>query len=171
MKITDTTLEALGQLNDRLNGATFISIDTKTEVTLLGGQKNPLQGRVTKRMAGANCMIFQNKSSNAYENMVRRKLAGEGKDPESFELSPRAWGQRIPQTPFVEHNGKIYIEVIFLKAGDVEYLLDGQPSPRIKSKVFRHPLLQKLPKVVSKTRSSFARSHLNRSSASRLSGK
>ena len=51
----------------------------------------------------------------------------EGKDPADFVLSPRKWGQRIPETPFVEHNGNFYLEVIFLHAGEVHYELDGQP--------------------------------------------
>lgn len=112
---------------DSLSGATFVGMDTLTEVTLKGGKKNPQQGRVTKLMTGANVMCFSNKNGSAYAAMVQRRLAQEGKDPESFELSPRAWGQRIPGTCFVEHNGKHYVEVIFLRAGAVQYLLDGQP--------------------------------------------
>lgn len=46
-------------------------------------------------------------------------------------LSPRTWGQRLPGLPLVHHvkddASKYYFEVIFIKAGTVEYLLDGQP--------------------------------------------
>jgi len=111
---------------DSLSGATFVGMDTLTEVTLKGGKKNPQQGRVTKQMTGANVMCFANKNGSAYAAMVQRRLTQEGKDPASFELGPRAWGQRIPNTCFVEHNGKHYVEVIFLRAGAVQYLLDGQ---------------------------------------------
>lgn len=111
---------------EHVNGATFISIDTKTDVTLLGGKKNPMQGRVQKSTTGSNVMVFQNKTTNAYENMVNRRLEKEGK-PVVFEVGPRKWGTRIPNTPFVEHNGELYLEVIFLRAGEVQYLLDGQP--------------------------------------------
>jgi hypothetical protein len=42
----------------------------------------------------------------------------------------RAWGTRIPNTPVIEHekdgNVKYYLEVIFLKPGKTEYLLDGR---------------------------------------------
>ena len=110
-----------------VNGGTFISIDTLTEVKLTGGKSNPFQGRVTKRVTGSNVMVFQNKTTNAYENMVNRRLIQEGKDPSSFELGPRAWGVRETGTPFVNHNGKSYLEVIFISAGDVELLVDGKP--------------------------------------------
>jgi hypothetical protein len=110
-----------------INGASFVGIDTHTDVPLLGGKGNPMQGRVTKRMVGATVMSFQNKNFSAYEAMVKRRLDAEGKDPADFVLSPRAWGTRIPNMPIVEHKGNYYLEVIFLKAGVSQYLLDGNP--------------------------------------------
>ena len=120
-------LETAQAAFDTLEGGTFVGMDTVTDVKLTGGKKNAQQGRVTKRMTGAQVMCFTNSKTNAYDAMVRRRLEAEGKDPDSFELGPRAWGQRIVGTPFVEHNGKHYLEVIFLKSGSVQYLLDGQP--------------------------------------------
>lgn len=113
-------------INENVNGTTFISINTSTEPKLLGGRKNPHKGRVRKVMTGANVMVFQNKSANGYENMVTRRLEKEGKDPATFQLQPRSWGTRIPNTPFVEHNDNIYLEVIFLNRGQIHYELDGQ---------------------------------------------
>jgi len=114
-----------------VSGASFVGIDTLTQVKLLGGKSNPHQGRVTKRMVGASVMVFQNKNINGYDAMVRRRLAQEGKDPASFELGVRAWGVRIPNMPIVQHEKdgqvKYYLEVIFLKPGKVEYRLDGAP--------------------------------------------
>ena len=118
----------LEQLIEQVNGATFISIDTETTPKLPGGKKNPNQGRITKVMTGANVMVFQNKSVNGYEAMVNRRLEKEGFTPSSFSVGPRTWGIRRPNTPFVDHNDNIYLEVIFLKAGKVSYLLDGQPT-------------------------------------------
>lgn len=120
-------LETAQAAFDTLEGGTFVGMDTVTDVKLTGGKKNAQQGRVTKQMTGAQVMCFTNSKTNAYDAMVRRRLEAEGKDPDSFELGPRAWGQRIVGTPFVEHNGKHYLEVIFLKSGAVQYLLDGQP--------------------------------------------
>lgn len=114
-----------------VNGGSFVGIDTLTEVPLTGGRKNPMQGRVTKRMTGAQVMVFQNKNGSAYEAMVQRRLVAEGKDPDSFDLSERLWGTRVPNMPIVEHNKAgvtyYYLEVIFLKPGAVEYRLDGAP--------------------------------------------
>ena len=114
-----------------VNGASFIGVDALTAVTLTGGKKNPHQGRVTKRTRGASVMVFQNKNVNGYEAMVQRRLAAEGRDPESFELGERAWGHRIANTPFVQHEKagvtKYYLEVIFLHPGASEFLLDGNP--------------------------------------------
>lgn len=111
----------LQQLLADVNGNTIISIDTVTVPKLKGGKSNPMQGVVRKVMIGANVMVFTNKRSNGYENMVMRRLAQEGKDPSSFQLGPRAWGQRIEGTPFIEHNGALYLEVIFLKPGKSHY--------------------------------------------------
>jgi hypothetical protein len=70
-----------------INGASFVGMDTHTDVVLTGGKKNPMQGRVTKKMVGATVMSFQNKNFSAYEAMVQRRLTAEGKDPEAFVLS------------------------------------------------------------------------------------
>jgi len=116
---------------ENINGASFVGIDTHTDVALAGGKKNPMQGRVTKRMIGATVMSFQNKNFSAYEAMIQRRLVAEGKDPEKFVLGERAWGTRIPNMPIIEHfkgdETKYYLEVIFLKPGVVSYLLDGAP--------------------------------------------
>lgn len=117
---------------ENVNGTTFISISTETVPRLKGGKKNSFIGRTTKVMTGANVMVFQNKSINGYDAMVRRRLEKEGKDPQSFELSPRTWGERIPNTPFVEHKGNYYLEVIFLTSGEVHYEVDGVKTPANK---------------------------------------
>jgi hypothetical protein len=119
--------DAIEKVFASLEGGTFVGMDTATPVKLKGGMKNPQQGRVTKVMTGASVMCFSNTNGSAYDAMVRRRLATEGKDPDSFKLSPRAWGERVVGTPFVTHKGKTYLEVIFMRAGEVNYLLDGAP--------------------------------------------
>ena len=109
-----------------VSGGSFVGIDTTTDVALTGGKANPMQGRVTKVMRGASVMVFQNKYVNAYQEIINRRLVAEGKIGD-FEVGARAWGNRVPNLPIVEHNGKEYLEVIFLRAGDVEYFLDGNP--------------------------------------------
>ncbi len=110
-----------------VSGASFIGLDTVTTPVLAGGKKNLMQGRIEKHMDGASVMVFQNKKSNGYENMVNRRLVAEGKDPETFNVSPRKWGERVEGLPIVTHKGAEYLEVIFLKSGHVHYTLDGSP--------------------------------------------
>ncbi len=117
------TIETIMQ---EISGASFIGLDTTTIPTLLGGKKNPMQGRIKKHNVGASVMVFENKYQNGYENMVRRHLESEGLLP-VFEVKPRKWGTRIPGMPIVDHKGKRYLEVIFLKPGVSSYTLDGKP--------------------------------------------
>ena len=110
----------------QVSGAAIGSIDAETKITLTGGKKNPQQGRVTKKTEGGNVMFFTNTNSNAYNNMVKRRLAAEGKDPEGFVLSKLPWGERIAETPFIQHNDKLYVQVVYLQAPKaVKYFLDG----------------------------------------------
>jgi hypothetical protein len=120
----------LFQAFQNVSGASFVGLDTETRPSLKGGKKNPMQGRVTKKMTGASIMVFQNKNVNGYENMVRRRLEAEGKNPDTFKLGERAWGTRVENLPIVEHKGQHYMEVIFLKPGKVEFFLDGSPIAR-----------------------------------------
>ena len=111
----------------KLNGCAIGSLTAVTDITLKGGKKNPLQGKVTKRAEGCNVMFFCNSKSNGYNNMVKRRLAKEGKASTDFKLGKRVWGERINDTPFIEHKGNMYVEVVFLKApSKVVYLVDGE---------------------------------------------
>lgn len=115
-----------------LNGNSFLGIDTITDVKLKGGKSNPLQGRVKKVVAGSTVQVFQNKHVNGYDAMVKRRLVAEGKCADDFQLSPRAWGVRLEGEPVIEHKGEKYLEVIFRKAGEVTYLVDGIPTDKAK---------------------------------------
>ena len=114
-----------------MRGANFVGLDTVIQQPLRGGKKNLMHGRITKKHEGASVMIAPNNKSNAYENMVKRRLLAESKDPNTFELSPRKWGQRVPGFPIVQHTlkgtnqVKYYFEVIFLRPGVSTYYLDG----------------------------------------------
>lgn len=112
----------------KIETCAIATIDTKTPVKLTGGKKNLHQGRIEKVTVGGNIMVFGNKKSNAYENMVKRRLAKEGKNPETFKLGKRAWGERVPESCLVVHKGKTYMETIYLKPPkQTLYLLDGKP--------------------------------------------
>lgn len=124
------------QLND-FHGSQIIGLDTITEVKLLGGKSNPLQGRITKLTEGSVVMVF--KSSKGFKNMVNRRLMKQIDLTEDlldrisggeFKPGPRAWGVRDQDSPFVEHKGNTYLECIFLRAGKVTYLENGNEIPK-----------------------------------------
>lgn len=119
-------LEQIEELLSSFKGSTFASLDTITNVGLKGGKKNPMQGRVTKRTSNNQVMLFTNEKSNGYENMVKRRLEAEGKDPDSFTVGPLPWGERVPNTPLIKHNDRYYIQMIFNKSGNSNYYLDNK---------------------------------------------
>lgn len=117
--------EDLKEMIGKINGTAPASIDTHTEVKLLGGKKNPQLGRVTKRNVDGK-IVLSNSSRNVYEFMVKKRLIEEGKDFTEFELKARPWGTRIGDTCFIEHKGEIYLEIIYEKSGKTIYYLDGE---------------------------------------------
>ena len=123
--------ETLFNAVSNVSGNSFVGLDIVSTVKLKGGKKNPQQGRVQKQVTGAVVQVFQNKDVNGYEAMVKRRLVAEGKSAEDFTLGERAWGKRVDNMPIVEHTKdgetKFYLEGIFQKAGEVQYLLDGVP--------------------------------------------
>lgn len=116
-------LAQIHALLNSINGNTFAAMDTITDVKLKGGKKNPFQGRVVKRTTGNRVQLFT--SYKGYQNMVNRRLAAEGKVAD-FESKPLPWGQRVDDSPIIEHNGKFYLQVIFQKGGESEYLVDNK---------------------------------------------
>ncbi|MFA7408558.1 MAG: hypothetical protein WCY93_12160 [Anaerolineaceae bacterium] len=120
----------LQEVLDQVKGSTFAGLDTKTEVKLKGGKKNPHQGRVVKVTTGSNVILFANTQCNSYESMVKRRMVAEGKDPEEFQVGKRAWGTRVGNSPIIEHNDKTYLEVIFQHPGKTTYYLDGEETPK-----------------------------------------
>ena len=113
-----------------IEGTTVAGLDTLTDVKLKGGKKNPFQGRVQKRTVGAEVIVYNDSAVNVYANIVKKRMLEEAKDPETFELKPRAWGERIDNSPFIEHNNKYYLECIFTSPGKSVYLVDGVETPK-----------------------------------------
>jgi hypothetical protein len=111
---------------DEVTGSASFLIDTTTDVKLTGGKKNVYQGRVKKRVENSQVVVYNRHSGNGYAELVKEQMVREGKDPEEFVLKPRAWGERITNTPFVVHKEKYYIECVFEQSGETTILLDGE---------------------------------------------
>jgi hypothetical protein len=132
-------MKILQQLT-QFKGSQIVGLDTLVKVELAGGRSNPHQGKVTKLMEGSLVMLFKNGSG--YHNMVNRRLKKQAEEgvfltEDLFSLltsewkpGPRAWGERVKDTPFITHKGNMYLECIFLKAGKVKYFLDGVEAPK-----------------------------------------
>lgn len=108
------------------NGVTFATVEYETVVKVKGGKKNPLQGRVTKRVRAQVMLAARGGDDAAYARKVNRGLEAEGKPP-VFRPQPRIWGKRADNAPLVFHNGASYLEVIVLKVLSVAVYVDGQP--------------------------------------------
>ena len=119
--------KTLQEIVESVKGTKFASIDTETPVKLKGGKKNPYQNRVKKRTVGST-IILTNTPENVYANMVKKRLLEEGKDFTEYQMKPRAWGKRIDDTCFIEHQkdgeDKIYLETIFMHGGQSTYYVD-----------------------------------------------
>lgn len=120
------TYEQLNEVVSSVNGTSFAGLTTRTVPKLKGGKKNPMQGRVTKLTEDANVIIYSNSEKSGYADMVKRRMVAEGKNPETFELKPRAWGTRVGKSPFIQHNDKYYFECMFISPGKTSYFLDGE---------------------------------------------
>jgi hypothetical protein len=110
--ITTPQLTAILSDPEFYRGTNFIGFDMKTDIALRGGKANPMQGRVSRIHEGFSGMIFSNKDSSAYENMVNRRRALVGLSSD-FVSSKLPWGTRIPGTSVIEHNGVSYLQIIY----------------------------------------------------------
>jgi hypothetical protein len=103
----------LENLLDKVNGCTFANLDAETE---------PSKG-IRKVTTGTRVILFTNKKSSGYENMVKRRLVEAGKNPDNFVLSDLPWGERVPNTPLIENKGKTYLQCILLSEGQSKYFI------------------------------------------------
>jgi len=106
-------LAQLQELLSRIKGCTFASLDAETV---------PKPG-IHKIVTGERVMLFTNKQTSGYENMVRRKLIQAGKNPDNFVLSELPWGERVPGTPLIYHEGRHYLQTILLAPGEANYFI------------------------------------------------
>jgi len=101
-----------------LNGVSFISLTSLTDVKLTGGKKNEQQGTITKRSV-VNGYVFSNGNGNSYLNAVRKVVP-------NFELSSRRWGERLIGLPLVSHKEALYLEMIVQSVSKTEYFENGK---------------------------------------------
>lgn len=103
-----------------VSGCTFASLDAVTTVS----------PGITHEVMGKRVILFTNKKSSGYENMVRRRLIEAGKDPDTFVVGDLPWGTRVPNSPLIEHRekGKVYLQAIELAPGISKYFMLGKEA-------------------------------------------
>ena len=106
-------LSQIEHLIARIDGCTFASLDATTK---------PSPG-VRKVVVNEQVILFTNKRSSGYENMVKRRLEQAGLDPDTFTVGPLPWGERIPNTPLINCAGNLYLQCIIRKPGDASYFI------------------------------------------------
>lgn len=125
-------------LCSRIKGATFATIDSETFV------KKSI--RCVRK--GERAILFATSGGSGYENMVQKRLAEAGFNPDSFHVGPLPWGQRIDNLPIIQHNGKSYLQFIRLSGGDVKYYIgttDIEADPVVYGIEDSYSLKQGLP--------------------------
>lgn len=116
--------------------AQIVTITARTEPKLLKGSgrgqpaANPYFGNCVK-VAKVNGIINW-RYTNAVNNQRAREWQplDEQGHLEHFEAEPRAWGERQEGLPFVEHKGRLYLELKVERSLGHDYFdNDGEPLP------------------------------------------
>jgi len=105
-EIKHVTKEQLVKVLMSLVGSTFATIVSETDVKM-NKKNNPYYGTITK-LTRANVNI-----NFIYANAVNNARLKEGKEAD-FVPQARKWGEKVPGTPLVLHEGKYYLECRFL---------------------------------------------------------
>jgi hypothetical protein len=119
-------------ITENVSGSAQAVLTTRTIEKLTGGKKNPQQGRIVKQTSESIVTIYNGSNQNGYAEAVKQRMEEEGKDPSTFELKPRAWGERFGNTPFILHKDNTYLECVFNVPGVVTYFFDGEPIAKDK---------------------------------------
>lgn len=100
-------LEALQLLLANVEDASFAIIDSTT---------SPCKG-IRKVTTGTRVILFTNKETNGYEDLVKRRLIEAGKDPRDFVLGDLPFGERLPNSPIIHNRGLYYLQTVILEPG------------------------------------------------------
>lgn len=106
---------------------------------------NPFYGRVVKVQdlsASVGSWSYSKAVNNRRQKEWQKALLSDENTPQPAEFVPEArkWGQRVPNTPFVEHKGQLYVELSVHNCLRQVYL-DDQGNP--VSKELLEPYLPK----------------------------
>jgi hypothetical protein len=130
----DVSTEELLQLLRTVRRATIVTLWAETVPPMRARhpttrQRNPFHGRLTK-CARVNGVIRWNYRRAVIRQRVRERglrTARQLARVRRFDPAPRAWGQRVDDTPLIAHGTQYYLEVKVQRIFDDHYRLDGVP--------------------------------------------
>lgn len=105
-------LHQLQRVLSGFRGCTFASLDAETK-----------EGGLIRRVTNERVMLFTNSRSSGYENLVKRRLQAEGKNPDLFVSGDLAWGERLADSPIIAHRGFYYLQTILMSKGEEKYFM------------------------------------------------
>jgi hypothetical protein len=112
---TKPTTQSIIDLLINYNGHSFVGLTTLTDARAKK-TGNPFGKILKKTRLLANIGFHY---ANSLDNQAKR----EGKEID-FDIKPRRWGVRLPNTPLVEHKGKHYLEYKAENVQSVEYFTE-----------------------------------------------
>lgn len=140
---TLTTAELTNNLTS-MDRTVLATVRTVTEPAMRK-TNNPFYGRVVKvqdLQASVGSWSYGQAVNNRRQKEWQNALLDDENTPapQDFVPAQRAWGQRVPNSPFVEHKGQLYVELSVHNCLRQVYLDDkGNPV----SKELLEPYLQK----------------------------
>lgn len=108
--------DIIRELLTKIKGTTFANLDATCE---------PKPG-LKQRITGERVLLYNTHGdASVYEGMIRRRLLEAGKDPMAFHVGPLPWGERVSDSPLIQHKGKFFVQYIILAEGQSVYYLAG----------------------------------------------
>jgi hypothetical protein len=110
-----------------IKGHKFLTITTETEPRMRK-TSNPY-------FVNGQCVLIKRTTANVsmnfeYANVVNNRRAKEGNE-EKFVPQPRKWGERVPGTCFVQHQGAMYMELHYKSEPSVVEYIDTRNNTTV----------------------------------------
>jgi len=154
-----------GRVTKRVSNSTVLVAQNKTTNTYQNMVRNRIAGEILteateKADAGKGMLLDILSQAEIDELSAKIEAALEaGEDErkeaaeERFQVKPRKWGERIPNSPFIEHtkvgdvHPNYYLDTIWLRAGTTEFFLDGNPIAEADIQGYEKPVAKEAANV------------------------
>jgi hypothetical protein len=153
------------RVTKRVSGSTVLICQNKNTNTYQNMVRNAICGEIladaTAKADEAQELLLDVLSAEEIDELAAKieaaLEAGEAERREEaeerFRVKPRKWGERVPNSPFIEHvkageaEPNYYLDTIFLRAGKTEFFLDGKPIDEANIQGYEKPEAKQSEKV------------------------